>query len=1032
MRKDMKKGLWWTAAAAALATGIAGMASPALAQNAAPADDEDEQAQQDDRDDIVVTGSRIRRDEFTSSAPVQIITNEQTTLEGLFDTSEILQGSTVAAGSVQINNQFTGFVADGGPGVNTLSLRGLGPTRTLILLNGRRLNPAGTRGAVGAVDLNVIPNAIVARTEILKDGASSIYGSDAIAGVVNLITRENLDGGLLGASALLTFEGGGEQFNINGAWGQTFDRGQYSISFDYFQSEELTFEDRDYLSCSQDLVQRTPGPVFGNGGGADLDIIDPRTGRSKCFNQLGGVIDRLGTGGTTTAGFTNNIGRFVPDATAVAGGGQFGLNINGFRRVGLSFAQVSNRLYGTPLTASNTFLNTNLTPAQFSAVEAAWRESQAAVPNDLPISLRRTILSPVQRASIFAQGAYDLTGGIEVYGEVLLNRRESEQLTTRQIFPNVGAGNPNNPFPVTSRSIAIVPFDQSQVVDTYRAVIGIEGEIPFAPSWSFDLFAQYGKAIGDYTTQTFYNDRVLATTQPGTACLQLTPAQGNISNFSCADVPTGISWFSSAWINNGVLPDNQRRFLETTETGRTEYTQTLVQGIATGDLFELPAGTVAAAIGFEWREEEIDDTPPFNARNNNYWGLTTAGRTAGTDAVREVFLELEVPLLAGLPGFESLTFNGSARRTDYDSYGENDTHRIGLNWQITPEYRLRATQGTSYRAPALFEQFLANQTAFGNQNIDPCWFWETNASPIIQANCQAAGVPLNFNGAGSASPLIITGGGAGVLTAETSDASTIGFVWTPRFADFNVAFDYWEIEVNGQVALFGAAPILGACYSDPAFPNSPFCELFVRNGPTQANGIGPYGIISVNNSYVNLDNQTARGLDMTLRYQHEFPFGTLTVNSATTWTFEEVTTFFAGRSPPNSSNGEIYSPDAVGNLSFIFERGDWTYFWDMDWQSKQSDTEAFLGDVFAWRGTPIQGYYKQYLEFTATHDMAVQYESDNWQLNMGIQNVFDESPPSVSTASVAFGGRLGNIAAFAGNRSLLTGRTGFVSVSRRF
>ncbi|MFZ4122089.1 MAG: TonB-dependent receptor domain-containing protein [Caulobacterales bacterium] len=1030
MKKE-KKGLWWTAGVAAIAAGVA-LTPQAMAQTQTPPADDENQAQSaanNDDDSIVVTGSRIRRNEFTSSAPVQIITSEQTTLEGLIDTAEILQGSSIAAGSTQINNQFTGFVTEGGPGVNTLSLRGLGATRTLLLLNGRRLNPAGTRGQVGAIDLNVIPNSVIQRTEILKDGASSIYGSDAIAGVVNLITRENLDGGLLGASVISSFEGGGEQYGIDGAWGQTFDRGSYSISFDYFRGDSLTFGDRDYLSCSQDLVRQAPGSSLGGDGGRLLDIIDPATGQSKCYNVLEGVADRLGAGGTTNATFLSNIGRFVPDSTATAGSGQFGLNLNGWRRVGLSFAQVSNRLYGTALTSSNTALAATLTPAQFSAVEAAWRESQAVVPNNDPRNARRTVISPVERMSLFLQGSYDLTSNVEVYGEALWNRRESSQDSVRQIFPTVAATNTNNPFGVTARSIPLVNSDGEQTVDTYRAVVGFAGDLPFVPGWTFDIFGQYGEAVGTYTNNIYLNDRVLATTGAGT-CIQATGA-ANISNFNCADVPTGVAWFNPSWINDGVLPDNQRRFIETKESGETVYTQSLIQGIVTGDVFQLPAGALAAAVGFEWREEELDDTPGANARAGNLWGQTSAGRTRGTDAVREVFAELEIPVVRGVPLIEDLTVNASARRTDYDSYGENDTHRVGINWQITPEYRLRATSGTSYRAPALFELFLANQTAFGNQNIDPCIFWETSANPIIQQNCAAAGVPLNYGGVGS-SPLIVTGGGAGVLEAETSEAKTLGFVWTPRFADFSIAFDYFEIEVNGQVAQFGSAAILGACYGQADYPNNPFCSLFTRNGPTQSGTYAPFNITQVNNSYVNLDQQTTRGLDVTLRYEHEFPYGTLVVNSSNTWTFEEVITFFAGRSPPNTLNGEVYQPDAVGNLSFQFERGDWTYFWDIDYQAKQSDTEAYGGDIFAWRGSPIQGYYKQYAEFTATHDFTVQYESDNWQFNAGVQNAFDESPPSISVGSVAAGGRLGNVAGFAGNRSLLTGRTGFVSVSRSF
>src|SRR5262249_42715341 len=146
--------------------------------------------------------SRIKRSEFTSSSPVQIITKEESTLEGLTDTADILQGSTTASGSAQINNTLTGFTGfGGGSGANTVSLRGLGENRTLVLLNGRRIGPAGTSGIIGPVDLNTIPGGMIGRVEILKDGGSSVYGSDAVAGVVNVITRKATDGAYISASA---------------------------------------------------------------------------------------------------------------------------------------------------------------------------------------------------------------------------------------------------------------------------------------------------------------------------------------------------------------------------------------------------------------------------------------------------------------------------------------------------------------------------------------------------------------------------------------------------------------------------------------------------------------------------------------------------------------------------------------------------------------------------------------------------------------------------------------------------------------
>ena len=165
-----------------LATASAG------AQNA-PADD-NAAAESEKLTEVVVVGSRIRRDTFNAPSPVQVVNREETTMAGFSSVGEALQSTAVTTGAAQINNAFGGFVTDGGPGANTLSLRGLGAGRTLVMINGRRIAPAGTRGAIGSADLNVLPTAITDRVEILRDGASSIYGSDAIAGVVNVITMK--------------------------------------------------------------------------------------------------------------------------------------------------------------------------------------------------------------------------------------------------------------------------------------------------------------------------------------------------------------------------------------------------------------------------------------------------------------------------------------------------------------------------------------------------------------------------------------------------------------------------------------------------------------------------------------------------------------------------------------------------------------------------------------------------------------------------------------------------------------------------
>ena len=218
-----RAGLWLFAPLMLVLAGVSLADVDAGAAPAAPvqskAEEKKTEEKKDDIEQVIVTGSHIRKDEYTSASPIQVITREQSVLAGLATTTETLQGSTVSGGGNQINNYFGGFVTDGGPGANTLSLRGLGAVRTLVLLNGRRLAPAGTRGSVGSADLNVLPSAMVERIEILKDGASSIYGSDAVAGVVNIITRKGVnDFTIEGEQISTTGSGGNQTADVGGRW----------------------------------------------------------------------------------------------------------------------------------------------------------------------------------------------------------------------------------------------------------------------------------------------------------------------------------------------------------------------------------------------------------------------------------------------------------------------------------------------------------------------------------------------------------------------------------------------------------------------------------------------------------------------------------------------------------------------------------------------------------------------------------------------------------------------------------------------
>jgi len=978
-------------------TFIAGlaMAAPSLAQQQPSNQDEDEEGEQ--VEDVVVTGSRLRRDEFSSSSPVQVITGEQAALEGMVDTAELLQQSTIASGSYQLNNQLTGFVTEGGGSINSVSLRGLGAQRTLVLLNGRRVGPAGTRGQVQAVDLNVIPQSMIERIEILKDGASSVYGSDAIAGVVNIITRTNLDGFEASAFINRSFDGGGDVQRYNLGWGSTFDRGYIQAGFDYYRQDELTRADREDTACAADYL-------FDPTTGARVDILDQVSGTAQCYNLFASALRANPGPGTMDLIYMRPGYNY-----AVAGNNS---NVVGMARQGRGYY-----------------------PGTYS-----YYNGQS------PLYDRASVVSPVERYTVTAMGGFDLTPNVEVYGEFMYNRRQSEQNGVRQFFPTVYTGYIGAQRPDTgtnflgSTLLPIIPktSDNDQSIDYYRGVVGIRGTFGnagFLSGWDWDLYGQWARSDGDYSTESIYADRVAAVTGVNVGVTAITgpgpcytgPLVTNVSGYSCASLPGGVPWTSQR-VLTGNFNQAERDFLFFTQEGNTTYDHRYVEGSMAGDLFELPAGAVGAAVGFQFRQEEIDDTPDPMAQAGNLWGQTAAGRTTGSDTVREVFGEIEVPIIRGFTGIDELTVNLSGRYSDYDSYGQSDTYKVGLNWQITPAWRVRLSQGTSFRAPALYELYLANQTSFlGQTAVDPCIDWGNSTNPRIQANCAAAGVPFNYTGLGS-SALIITGGGLGVLEPETAEARTLGVIWTPAFIDMSVAVDYFEIDVDNEVRTFGAGNILYQCYNATDYPTNPFCSLFTRAGP--ADPTRPNQIITVNNSYVNVAAQTNRGIDLTVRYNHEFSFGDLSLDGQFTWQLEDRTTLL-GTATPEDTNGETTEPDFTGQFNIRFDRGDWTAFWAVDMIGKASDTEEVGADVFLSSryssvvGVPTPVYYKQYTEFTAYHDFSLRYRMDDWTFQAGVQNVFDERPPAQSAGQF----RVGTAAL---NLYDMVGRRGFISVSRRF
>jgi iron complex outermembrane receptor protein len=907
--------------------------------------------------EVVVTGSRIKTTTFTSPDPLDVITAEQAQLTGSVDTSQILQLSAVAANAVQINNFFTGFITTGGPGVNTLSLRGLGSDRTLILLNGERMGPAGVGGTVGPIDLNVIPASEIDHIEILKDGASSIYGSDAVAGVVNVITKTNQDGGDLHIFANPSEMGGGNVYQINGSFGKTFDRGYITAGFDWYRQDPLRVGERSYLNCSRDLAHDAAT-------GALADIIDPATGQSKCWNEINNAVEDL----------TQQFPVFRPDPTAVAGGGILGSDIPGWQNVGISIP-------GNP---------------------AATRASHALEPENAPLLERATAISPDSRYTVTLFGGYDLTPHAQLYASFLFNQRDSQQDLFDQFF--VEPVNPGNPFnPGFGFPVPIIPqaAPATQSVNYGRIVVGIKGDLPstdWFKNWTYDVFGQVSRSDGTYTQSIVKADRVSATAGAGAGTNGCDITNSDFSPESMAQLEPGVAcvpvnYFAA--VQNGFTPA-ESAFLYAVDRGHTTYDQDYAEGSFSGDLFQLPAGPLGAAVGFHVRREAIDDEPGPDFQDSNSYNFSSAGVTKGSYTVEEGFGELKVPIVRNLPLLYDVSVDLSGRYSHYSDFGGQFTYKGTADWKVTDWLAVRGTYGTAFRAPALFELFLANQTGFlGQAQIDPCInFGTSGVSPVIQKNCASLGLPPNFPGLGS-SALILSGGGNGHLSAETSIAETIGFVLTPKFGDraINLSVDYYSFDIDNQIAQFGAGNIITQCLGSTNFPANPFCSLFTRNLTPGDPNFG--AITQVDDDFVNLNKELDQGIDVDLDYRTQLPKDVkLTVDAQLDWTLYTNTFLLGGTT--NNFLGSLGFPRFVGNVDFKFDRGPWTFNWELYMVGHTSDNPFTATTIPNFRGTGETVTTDYVTNFYTLSTVALRRKFDKFTVEFGIKNLFNQAPPAIS------------------------------------
>lgn len=945
---------------------------------------------------IVVTGSLLARDSFTSASPVQVITAEVATLEGLIDTATLLQGSSIASGATQLNNTFQNFVTNGGVGTQSIDLRGCGDTRTLVLIDGKRPGPSGTRGAVSAVDLNNIPQSIISRIEILKDGASTIYGSDAVCGVVNIITRDAVDGLELNFSGSIPEETGGESFRLSGAygfeWGENAD---FTISAEYRKSMELDIGDRDYLKCRTD---RVIDPITGANVGRLNFSATASSPDSQCNNLYHNTVIDAFSGQ-----------RLVPSPDGMTGPTIFGGSIPGYR------------------------------PRQNGQLPSGLSFYEDIL--DAPFLSSRDFRPENDNLSIFGTADIEF-GGMTWDTEALYNRRTTNGEGFRQFFPRVGsATNPagNNPnfgyigsnYSNSMNSLVqpVMPFPTfSEVeIDYYYASSSLSGDFgvsnDFLSKWSWKVDGTYSRSEGTYS------GNVIQISKSGDWNLD------GVADYTGDGVPDLTGPPSIDYLDPQYLDGSNLQGLVDAvggyQSGDTVYEQKTLTGTVAGELFDLYAGPVGLALGLEYREFSIDDTPGALTQIGDIWGQSTAGPTRGENTVFEYFAETNIPLLKGQPFAEDVELSASIRGFEYDLGGSDSIYKVGINWQINPVFRVRASQGSSYRAPALFELFLEEQTGFQSQTaVDPCINWADDTNTNLRANCAALGIPDNYTGA-SSSALVVESGGGPLLRPETGDAFTAGIIFTPTFADINIALDYYEIEINDQITSLGAGTVTGGCLYGQTFPNS-FCDLFDRNPGNAATDA--FKITEVRAPTLNVDSQQQRGVDLEVRYEKELNFGVLTVETSVNWALERYIQVFGSdfidSIANNDYNGTIGYPNVVGDMLVSLDRGDWTYSWFTNYIGRQDNNRRFnddLNEPSPYFGIPA--LYDVNTEAQFEHGASVRWQGDTWTFAGGVRNIFDEEPPQVSA---------GQVTTSAGNTPLnataydVLGRTFFFTISKAF
>ncbi len=953
-----------------------GGAALAMAVSAAPAFAQEQDADQGGQvDDIVVTGSRIVRQDYVANSPIVTVGQEDFQATGSVTIDNLVNElpQFTPALNATSNNPSNGGQAN-------VQLRGLGTSRTLVLLNGRRVVPSN---ASSVVDLNLIPTALISRIETITGGASSTYGSDAVAGVLNFILNDQFEG---------------VEVDV-----------QYGIS------------DRD--DAGTDAVSLTVGGNIADGrGNAVLSLNYAH--RDAVFNAARDFASISGFSAASPLGNTIFDATNLPSTAAITAAipGAIPTNTFGFNNNGTLFAYEGARDYVSP--GGIDYEGFRL-PGPLQSANFAY--------NTGPLNY---MILPQDRYNVFGAIDYEINEMAEVYVEAMFSQYETANVLAATPASGTTTGfripatnpfisaelrtilnsrpNPTASFRLDKRFSALGPRRGSENYDVYQITTGLRGDLPGTRDWTYDTFVSYGR-VDNVTTQSGNVSRIAVNNL-------LTAADGGASICAGGFNPFGDNPLSpqcAAYIG---------RLSKNTVTNDLRVFEMNIQGGA----FDLWAGEVRFALGGSYREQNyrfipdallsnvVDLVPGAPTSEAEVAGFNAANPLSGADKVYEAYGELLIPLLRDLPFIQNLETNLGYRVSDYSSIGPVDSYKADINWEIVDSLRVRGGIQRAVRAPSIGELFSPQNLNFPSVGVpvsasgarqfagDPCDIRGAYRAPgaagaaQVRALCLTQGVPVQVIDTYTFTNQQVSGltGGNPNLFEETADSWTAGIVWqspwqNPWLSQFSASIDYYKIEIENVIGTVSVTEQFRRCYnfdgtSNPNYdPNNFYCSLFARD----PNSGQVYTTAETNN---NLATLRTSGVDLQVDWAWTMAdvglpdWGALAFNFTGTWleNWERQDLpggTFTNRTGTISNSLGLTLPEFKWLSSVNWVYGDFNV--GLRWRY-QGEVENFNN-----RATVIDGI--DYFDLNASWAL-----TDTVALRAGVNNITDELAP-VYTPSIA-------------------------------